>query len=349
MSTSLEQPPAAAPGSGATPAKRKPKKRADGEGSIRWSETKKLWIGRLMVGNRLDGKPDIREVSAKTQKACRERLDALKASSANGTLPSPALAGLTVGQFLDRWLGATRPNLRQSTYPGRFTVRSQGDYSTARTLHEESLTISREIGDQSGIAGSLGCLGIVAHYEGDYPAARTLHENSLAISEAICDRRSIAGSLINLGAVTESEGNNIDAIDLYTRSLTIQRDIGDRHGVAVSLSNLGSVALAMGDFPRARDHFEESLGILRDLGRLADIAWSLEGLASVTQGEKQPERPCYQTSAPRMTGRSRPCGRSSGRRRSRRRGGPARSRVSTRPSNWRSSTNQTPDMRPLAC
>jgi tetratricopeptide (TPR) repeat protein len=163
-------------------------------------------------------------------------------------------------------------------------------YSTARTLHEESLTISREIGDRSGIAGSLGCLGIVAHYEGDYPAARTLHENSLAISEAICDRRSIAGSLIDLGAVTESEGNNIDAIDLYTRSLTIQRDIGDRHGVAVSLSNLGSVALAMGDFPRARDHFEESLGILRDLGRLADIAWSLEGLAPVSQGEKQPER-----------------------------------------------------------
>ena len=60
-------------------AKRKAKKRADGEGSIRWSETKKLWIGRLMVGTRLDGKPDIREVSAKTQKACREKLDALKA------------------------------------------------------------------------------------------------------------------------------------------------------------------------------------------------------------------------------------------------------------------------------
>ena len=57
---------------------RKARKRADGEGSIRYSETKELWIGRLMVARRLDGKPDIREVSAKTQRACRERLDALK-------------------------------------------------------------------------------------------------------------------------------------------------------------------------------------------------------------------------------------------------------------------------------
>ena len=30
-----------------------------------------------MVGSRLDGKPDIREVTAKGQKACREKLDAL--------------------------------------------------------------------------------------------------------------------------------------------------------------------------------------------------------------------------------------------------------------------------------
>ena len=46
-------------------------KRADGEGSLRWSETKKLWIGRVMVGYRPDGKPDIREVTAKAQKSAR--------------------------------------------------------------------------------------------------------------------------------------------------------------------------------------------------------------------------------------------------------------------------------------
>src|SRR3954452_25624614 len=101
-----------------TPAKRKAKKRADGEGSIRWSETKKLWIGRVMVGYRLDGKPDVREVTAKTQKLCRERLDAVKAQASNGTLASTAAAGMTVSAFLDLWLGTVKPNLRAKTSLG---------------------------------------------------------------------------------------------------------------------------------------------------------------------------------------------------------------------------------------
>jgi integrase len=96
--------------------KRKAKKRADGEGSLRWSETKKLWIGRVMVGRRPDGKPDIREVTAKSQKACREKLDAVRAQATSGTLASSDVAGLTVAAFLDRWLTTVKPNLRDSTY-----------------------------------------------------------------------------------------------------------------------------------------------------------------------------------------------------------------------------------------
>ena len=38
----------------------------------------------------------------------------------------------------------------------------QGDYPAARALYEESLAIGRELGDRSGIAGSLGNLGNVA-------------------------------------------------------------------------------------------------------------------------------------------------------------------------------------------
>ncbi len=96
-------------------AKRRGRKRTDGEGSIRYSEGKKLWLARLMVGYRLDGKPDIREVAAKTQKECKARLDALKAQAAGDTLPSTDVAGLTVAAFLDRWLATARPNLRERT------------------------------------------------------------------------------------------------------------------------------------------------------------------------------------------------------------------------------------------
>jgi len=91
------------------------RKRADHEGTI-YKRSDGLWIGRVMVGVSLDGKPDIRQVSAKTQSLCRERLDAVKAQAANGMLASTDTAGMTVAVFLDRWLASTKPRLRQSTH-----------------------------------------------------------------------------------------------------------------------------------------------------------------------------------------------------------------------------------------
>jgi integrase len=84
--------------------KRKAKKRADGEGSLRWSEAKKLWIGRVMVGYRPDGKPDVREVTAKRQDECRKKLEALKAQAASGTLVDATRGRETVAAFMTVWL-----------------------------------------------------------------------------------------------------------------------------------------------------------------------------------------------------------------------------------------------------
>lgn len=99
-------------------AKRRAKKRADGEGSIRYSEARGLWIGRVMVGYRPDGKPDVREVKSKLQSECKRKLDEIKAQTRNRTLPSADTAGMTVSTFLDRWLATVKPNLREKTYRG---------------------------------------------------------------------------------------------------------------------------------------------------------------------------------------------------------------------------------------
>src|SRR5262249_7586492 len=57
----------------------------------------------------------------------------------------------------------------------------QEDYTTARSLYEESLAIRRALGDRLGVADSLRNLGSVASDQGDYAAARSLYEESLAI------------------------------------------------------------------------------------------------------------------------------------------------------------------------
>ena len=76
-------------------------------------------------------------------------------------------------------------------------ARQQADYSAAEDLQRQSLAIRRELGDQRGVAMTLGSLGTIAEQRGDYETARALQEESLAIQRELGDRASAAMMLSN--------------------------------------------------------------------------------------------------------------------------------------------------------
>lgn len=164
---------------------------------------------------------------------------------------------------------------------------SQGDYSSARSLHEESLSIRREMRDRQGIAWSLNCLGKVAYDQGDYTAARALHEESLSIRRDLGDRPGIAWSLNSLGNIAHPRGEYEAARRMYEESLSLFKELGDRQGIARSFSCLGYVAYDRGDYTSARSLHEESLSLFKELGDKGGIAWACCCLGYMTheQGE----------------------------------------------------------------
>ena len=162
-------------------------------------------------------------------------------------------------------------------------ARMQGDYADARALYGGSLALSRRLGDQPRIAGSLNNLGLVASEQGDYTGARALYEESLTILRQLGGQQRIALSLINLGMVAFNRGDYAGARALYEESLTILRPLGDQQGIALSLTNLGNVAWGQGDYAGARAMFEESLTIQRQLGDQWGIAGSLINLGEVAR------------------------------------------------------------------
>ncbi|MCW3051259.1 MAG: LuxR family transcriptional regulator [Chthonomonadales bacterium] len=157
----------------------------------------------------------------------------------------------------------------------------QGDYAAARARYEESLTLSRELGDKHGIAISLGNLGLIALEQREYPAARSLQEESLAIKRDLGDKHGIATSLMYLGNVAGEQGDYAAARSLYEESLTLSRELGNKQGIAVSLGNLGLIALEQSDYPVAHVLFEESLTLRRELGDKQGIAISAGNLGLV--------------------------------------------------------------------
>ena len=161
------------------------------------------------------------------------------------------------------------------------------DYGMARTLYEEALSISRELGLQRRGAAALGNLGMVAAEQGDYPAARACHEQSLAMWRKLGDRLGIARDLIALGNVVHAQGDELAARALYEESLTIERELGDRRGTAVALHCLGLVAYYRNEFSAARSLLEQASAIRREIGELNGFASTLNtlGMVAYEQGD----------------------------------------------------------------
>src|SRR5215207_2365010 len=156
---------------------------------------------------------------------------------------------------------------------------SQGDWDTATRLHQESLEILRQIGDQRCVAWSLNNLGVVAVSQGDYTRAQALLEENLAVAEQADDTASIATALNDLGLIAHSRHDYGQATELWTRSLALFRALGDESHTARTLNNLGTVAMEQGEYERAQALLAESLALLRSVGDRQGIASTLNNLA----------------------------------------------------------------------
>jgi predicted ATPase/transcriptional regulator with XRE-family HTH domain/Tfp pilus assembly protein PilF len=161
----------------------------------------------------------------------------------------------------------------------------QGDFASARTLYEESLQLARETGDKAAMSAALGNLGIVARGQGDFALARTLLEETLEIKRAMGDKRSVALVLVSLGSSSVAQGDHISARTFYEEALPIYREIGDKHGTAMVLSNLGFATFLGGDYAAARELLEEAHGLSREIEDRLSEATILNMLGSVASAK----------------------------------------------------------------
>ena len=204
-------------------------------------------------------------------------------------------------EWCARVLAKTRPEDRTSERAKVLDVagalaRRQGDYPAARALGEESLAISRELGERRGVATSLRNLGTVADRQGDIASARMLFEESMAVSRELEDRAGIASALNGLGNLALEKDDYRAAGALYQESLAISGELGDRTGIVRTRHNLGVVACEHGDFASSRALFQENLAMSRELGDRRGISHSLYYLGKVAfeKGDYRAAEALYQ-------------------------------------------------------
>jgi predicted ATPase/transcriptional regulator with XRE-family HTH domain len=165
----------------------------------------------------------------------------------------------------------------------------QGDMDEADRLASESLALSRERADDTGVASALHALGLTAQLRDEYRQASDLYEQCLELKRLIHDP-TLATTLGNLAQVEFHQGNVERSIDLFDECIALDHQTGNAAHLGTAMTDLGLIMRERGDDERADELFTEALRIHHEIGHARMVASTIEGMATLAARRRHPER-----------------------------------------------------------
>jgi predicted ATPase/DNA-binding XRE family transcriptional regulator len=202
------------------------------------------------------------------------------------------------------------------------------DHAHAESLYRESLRLSKETGNERGVASALIGLGMVATNTGAYERAESLLGEALDQCRATASPAVIA-CLFGLGQLAAARGNYdeaerrfeetrracgpehggvlaylameqarlaryrgdlVTALELASVCLRRFREMGERRAEAVSLGELGHLARLRGALEEAEAHLHDAAALHADMRDELGITTCLEALAQVAAARGEAPR-----------------------------------------------------------
>lgn len=133
-----------------------------------------------------------------------------------------------------------------------------GEYQEAYRLLQTSLVEARQRYEFREIAFCLEFIGRAIWWQEGEMAALPLLEESLAISRSIGDSPAIAVTLHTLASAYDTAVEKLRARNLAEQSLALSRQLGYAHCTAAALHRLGSIAVGFGEYDAAVEYFQQA-------------------------------------------------------------------------------------------
>jgi non-specific serine/threonine protein kinase len=195
-----------------------------------------------------------------------------------------------------RWAidaGEVEPGMRAAAAVWRFW-QQRGHFAIGRTWLERLLTISGE--RTSARAKAHGAAGSLAYWQTDPEATERHYQESLAISRELGDRPGMVEALYNLGFIPLLTGRGVDkAHQRFEEARQLYEELGDQDGVAKATSNIAFTFLLRKEYRSALPLLEEAVAGSRERGDMFQLADDLLGLAQAHRllGNGEQARPAY--------------------------------------------------------
>ncbi len=164
--------------------------------------------------------------------------------------------------------GASNPTIPRARvlYEAGIVLLYSGETTRAKTMVEESLTISTKLGYLKGEADALILLGRMSlWWLQDSAAAIQYLEKALDCYTELRSPGGMSMALMYLTKVSLLRGDFLRAQELGEESLAISQREG--LGFSLPLNRLGEIAYANGDLALARSRFEQSMKVERQTGK----------------------------------------------------------------------------------
>lgn len=144
---------------------------------------------------------------------------------------------------------------------------------------QESLSVSRQIGNRIKEANSLCYAGLNYEIMGDYQLALQYLQNGLVIANEIPDQKIKYRILEYLGITYGSLGEHQLAIEVFNQSLELARRIDFAEGEAIAIGNLGGVYNSLGEYKLAIYYVQQQLDKAIEIGSKKNQGYALATLA----------------------------------------------------------------------
>ncbi len=128
-----------------------------------------------------------------------------------------------------------------------YVYNAKGESKSALNVFKESLKISEQINDKSGVATCYVNIGEIAFNKGDILASLENHHKGLKLFLELKELGGMAAAYGNLGEVYKEQGDFINALEYTQKALLAYEQTKDPLGIPGTLSNIGIMYKENGD------------------------------------------------------------------------------------------------------
>jgi predicted ATPase len=167
---------------------------------------------------------------------------------------------------------------------------NNNDMERAIAYAKESLALTRELGDLSGMVFRLCWLSRLMFWTGDFISPIVFLEEALSIARQLGNQTGLGNVVSTYGDLNYWQGNYSEAITDFENTIRLSEKIGNHYLILWAHVKMAYAVLREGDIQQAHEMFRRNIHRAQEAGLMIALVVTVEGLASLHINQDQPER-----------------------------------------------------------